>query len=60
MTLDPPPLRRKRDQVSKFGVLEHFLGNCSLKVSNYLHDGRRQYGASFEYGAIYGENPNMV
>ena len=24
----------------KIGVFEHFLGNCSLKVPNFLHDGR--------------------
>ena len=45
--------------MSKIGVLGHFLGNWSLKVSNFLYDGRRQYGASFEYGAIFKKNLNL-
>ena len=32
----------KGDQVSKIAVFGHFLGNQSLKVPNFLHDGRRQ------------------
>ena len=44
--------------MSKIGVFGYFLGNRSLKVSNFLHDGRGQYGASFEYGAIFGKNLN--
>ena len=44
--------------MSKNVVFGHFLGNRSLKVSNFLHDGRGQYGASFECGAIFGKNLN--
>ena len=44
--------------MSKNGVFGHFFGNRSLKVSNFLHDGRGQYGASFECGAIFGKNLN--
>ena len=43
--------------MSKF--FGHFLGNQSLKVSYFLHDGRRQYRTSFEYGAIFGKNLNL-
>ena len=32
----------KGDQVSKIAVFGHFLRNLSLKVSNFLHDGRGQ------------------
>ena len=42
--------------MSKIRVFGHFLGNRSLKISNFLHDGRGQLGASFEYGAIFGKN----
>ena len=43
--------------MSKIRVFGHFLGgNRSLKVSNFLHDGRGKYGASFECGAIFGKN----
>ena len=45
--------------MSKIGVFGHFLGNRSLKVSNFLHDGRGQYGASFECGVIFGKNLNL-
>ena len=38
----------------------HFLRNCSLKVFNFLHDGRRQLGASFEYDAIFWKNPGLI
>ena len=44
--------------MSKIQVFGHFLGNQSLKVSNFLHDGRGQEGASFECGAIFGKNLN--
>ena len=46
--------------MSKIWVFGHFLGNWSLKVSNFLHDGRGQYGAPFECGAIFGKNLNLV
>ena len=45
--------------MSKIQVLGHFLRNRSLKVSNFLHDGRGQWGASFECGAIFGKNLNL-
>ena len=32
----------KGDYVSKIGVFGQFLGNSSLKVSSFLHDGRGQ------------------
>ena len=35
------------------------MGNLSLKVPYFLHDVRRQYGASFECGAISRENFNL-
>ena len=38
-----------------WGIL---LGKWSVKVSN-LHDGRRQQGASFEYGAMFWTNLNL-
>ena len=44
--------------MSKIGVFGHFLGNQSLKISNFLHDGRWQEGASFECGAIFEKNLN--
>ena len=44
--------------MSNIGVFGHFLGNRSLKVSNFLHDGRGQYVASFECGAIFRKNLN--
>ena len=44
--------------MSKIWVFGHFLGNWSLKVSNFLHDSRRQYRASFECGVIFGKNLN--
>ena len=44
--------------MSKIGGFGHFLRNKSLKVSNFLHDGRWQYGASFECGAIFKTNLN--
>ena len=44
--------------MSNIGVFEHSLGNRSLKVSNFLHDGRRKLGASCECGVIFGENLN--
>ena len=44
--------------MSKIWVFGHFLGKRSLKVSNFLYDGRGQYGASFECGAIFGKNLN--
>ena len=37
----------------------HFLGNRPLKVSNFFHDGRRQYGTSSEYSSIFGKNPKQ-
>ena len=42
--------------MSKIVVFGHFLRNRSLKVSDFLHDGRGQQGASFECGAIFGKN----
>ena len=48
----------KGDEVSKFWVFGHFLGNQSLKVSNFLHDGRRQQGTPPEYGGILWKNPD--
>ena len=44
--------------MSKIQVFGHFLGNRSLKVSKFLHNGRGQQGASFECGAIFGKNLN--
>ena len=44
--------------MSKIGDFGHFLRNRSLKVSNVLHNGRGQYGASFKCGAIFGKNLN--
>ena len=44
--------------MSKVQVFGHFLGNGSLKVSNFLRDGRRQSGPAFVYGPIFGENLN--
>ena len=49
--------------MSKMLVLGHFLGNGSLKVSNFLHDARRKYrtlsdSTSSEYGGIFGKNLN--
>ena len=44
--------------MSKIRVFGYFLGNGSLKVSNFLHDGRGQLEASFECGAIFGKNLN--
>ena len=46
--------------MSKFGVFGHFFWNRSLRVSNLLHYGRMQNGASFEYGATFGKNLNPV
>ena len=45
--------------MSKIGFFRHFLKNWPLKVSNFLHDGRRQEGTAFEYGAIFGKNLNL-
>ena len=45
--------------MSKIQVFGHFLGNGSLKISNFLHDGRGQQGASFECGVIFGKNLNL-
>ena len=45
--------------MSKIVVFEYFLENQSMKVSNFLHYGRGQYGASFECGAIVGKNLNL-
>ena len=44
--------------MSKIGDFADFLQKLSLKITNFLHDGRRQSSASFEYGAIFGENLN--
>ena len=44
--------------MSKIQVFGHFLGNRSLKVSNFLHDGRGQYGASFKCDTIFKTNLN--
>ena len=44
--------------MSKFELFGHFLQNCSLKVSNILHDGSRQQGALLEDGAIFRKNLN--
>ena len=44
--------------MSKIKVFGYFLGNQSLKMSNFLHDGRGQQGTSFECGAIFGKNLN--
>jgi len=43
----------------KFGFWDIFLGNPSLKVSNFLHDGRGKQRASFECGAIFRKNLNL-
>ena len=43
--------------MSKMWVLGIF-SQRALKVSDFLHDARRQKGASFEYGDIFGENLN--
>ena len=45
--------------MSKIGVFEHFLQNRSLKVSNFLHDGIRQWCAYFEGGDIFGKDLNL-
>ena len=42
----------------KIRVFGHFLRNSSLKVSNFLHDGRRQWDTTSEGGAIFGKNLN--
>ena len=42
----------------KIWFFGHFLGHRSLKVSNFLHDGRWQYRALFECGAIFKKNLN--
>ena len=44
--------------MTKIWVLGHFHRNRSLKVSNFLHDVRRQQGTSSEYGGIFGKNLN--
>ena len=44
--------------MSKIGGFGHFLQNWPLKVSNFLHDGRKQWGALYEYGVIFGKNLN--
>ena len=44
--------------MSKIRVFGHFLRNQSLKVSNFLHDGREQQEVSFECGAMFGKNLN--
>ena len=36
-----------------------FFGNQLLIISSFLHDGKRQQGASFEYGGIFGKNVNL-
>ena len=46
------------EELSKNWNFGLFIENGSVKVSNFLHDGRRQWGASLEYGAIFGENLN--
>ena len=46
------------DEVPKIGFFEHFLRNQSLKVSHFLNDDKRQWGTSFEYGAIFGKTLN--
>ena len=48
-------LRGIKCQIQVFG---HFLGNWSLKVSNFWHDGRGKYGASFECSFIFRKNIN--
>ena len=45
--------------MSKIRRFRHFLGNRSFKVFDLLHDGRRQKGASFECGVIFGKNINL-
>ena len=44
--------------MSKIQVFGHFLGNRSLKISNFLRDGRGKYAASSECGAIFRKNLN--
>ena len=43
----------------KFGFWGNFSGTGSLKISNFLHDARGQYWASFGCGAIFGKNINL-
>ena len=45
--------------MSKTKIFYHFLSNCSLKVSDFIHDGRRQYFAAQEYGDICEKNLNL-
>ena len=44
--------------MSKIVGFGHFLNNWSLKFSNFFHDGRWQWGASFEHGVVFGKNLN--
>ena len=45
--------------MSKSGDFGHSLRNRLIKVSNFLHNGRRQEGASFEGGAILFKSLNL-
>ena len=45
--------------MSKIRVPGHFLGNRSLNISNFLHDGSGKWEASFECGSIFGKNLNL-
>ena len=47
------------EKVSKIQVSGHFKNFRPFEVSNFLHDGRRQKGASFECGAIFKTNLNQ-
>ena len=40
----------------KINVFGHFVEYQSFKGSEFLHDGGRQWGASFESGAIFEKN----
>ena len=48
--------------MSKIGLFGHFLRNRASKISNFMHDGRGQWGALFEYGVIFGKNlkPGLI
>ena len=43
----------------KFGFLDIFTETGHWKFLIFLHDGREQYGASFECGAIFEKNLNL-
>ena len=41
--------------LSKLGILDIFTESGSQKYHNFLHDNRRQKGASFKCGAMFGK-----